>query len=176
MRMLRFIIFAGIVVLVSSCAMKQKNAIVIGDVNISAQEARDVLGKFNYATATEEVRGNLLESFINRKIILMEAEEQGLDKDPKFVENIRTFREQSLLKLILDRKLKELSLDIRVYDEEVKRYYEANKEKYAKKKISEVNDEIKLIIFKIKQQVALKNWINLLREKTKIKVNRKLLE
>ena len=82
-------------------------------------------------------------------------------------------RHSPALKKFLDREGFDSTICI---IKEAKQYYEANKEKYAKKKISEVNDEIKLIIFKIKQQIALRNWINLLREKTEIKINRKLLE
>lgn len=173
---------AGIVLIfclsffLSACSGKEKPAIIIGDIKISAEEFNEVAGRSLYAGSTKEnMRKRFLGFFIDRKLILREAEREGLDRTPEFLTSVHAFWEQSLLKLALDKKIKELSTQINVSDQEVRTYYELHKESFPKKEISEVYDQLKLQLFKAKQKEALDRWISGLRAKTKISIDNKLL-
>jgi len=174
---MKFILVASFIFLSLSCTKKEENAIVIDKIKISKNEFEDAFEKSIYArTPTKENRREFLENFINRKLILREAEELGLSKDPQFLDSVHSFWEQSLLKLILDNKIKELSLGIRVDDAEIRNFYELHKDKFPNKEQSDVYDEIKFLIFKEKQKNVLEEWMDSLRKETKIKINYKLLD
>jgi len=48
----------------------------------------------------------------------------GLDKDPMFLQSLQLFWEQSLMKMVIGRKINESTLVIRVSDNELKDYYD----------------------------------------------------
>lgn len=158
------------------CVKKEKAALKIGDIQITAKEFDKAFESSKFAGSTEAVREKFLNMFISRKLILKEAERLGLDEDPQFLRSIQLFWEQSLLKLILSRETKELSVAIKVDDREISNYYEKRKEQdYADKELSEVYAQIKLLIFRAKQSKAIQDWASSLRNKTKIEIDYKLL-
>jgi len=176
MRKIKFVLFIAVIFLNLSCAKKEEKAIVIGKIKISQKEFQNAFKKSVYTqTPAKGARKEFLENFINRKLILKEAEELGLDKDSQFLDNVQAFWEQSLLKLVLDKKIKELSLGLRVDDKEIRQFYETNKSEFPDKEESQVYDQIKLLIFKEKQGKAIQGWIDSLRKKREVKINYKLL-
>lgn len=64
--------------------------------------------------------GNSINSLITRELLIQEAQREGIDKDEAFRQSIQNFYEQSLIKLLLDRKFK--SLNVSVSDNEIDRY------------------------------------------------------
>jgi len=152
---------------------KKKPAIKIGPIEITAQEFNDAFNSSPFARSEDvSAKKKFLENFISRKLILKEAEEEGLDKNPEFLKDVQLFWEQSLLKLMLSRKIKELSSKIKVQEDEIKNYYSAHKNKeFAGKNFAEVYDQIKWLLFNQKQQRALEKWIESLKEKTKINID-----
>ncbi|MDD2689519.1 MAG: hypothetical protein PHT41_05175 [Candidatus Omnitrophica bacterium] len=158
------------------CSVKEKPAIAIGKIKISVAEFNRDFEKSLYANSPkEEAHKRFAEYLIDRKLILKEAEREGLDKGPEFLNSVQAFWEQALLKLALDKKIKELSSQIGVSDQEVRVYYEVHKETFSRKEVTEVYDQIKLQLFKAKQKEALDKWISALRAKTKISIDNKLL-
>ncbi|HAJ56738.1 MAG TPA: hypothetical protein DCL35_03085 [Candidatus Omnitrophica bacterium] len=64
----------------------------------------------------KEVKAALLDDLIIRKVLVQEAQRQGLDKQKPFMREIERYWEQSLLKLLFKKRSEELARDIK--DEE----------------------------------------------------------
>jgi hypothetical protein len=171
-----FIIFVIFLFVCTGCAKKEKAALKIDKIAISASE-------FNKAYETSALMGlntagkkEFLELYISRKLILEEAEKMGLDKTPEFLQQIQLFWEQSLLRIMLSRKINELSMELKVWDQEVKDYYEKQKQSlYQDRPLSEVAGQIRVSLLRLKQARALEKWAASLKDKSKITVDYKLL-
>ena len=164
--------------LIAGCsfAKKDKPAIVIGDIEVTKQEFQNALDASMFRDAGDEGRREFLFQFIARRLILKEAERLGLDRDPQFLKDIQLFWEQSLLKLALSQKIKELSVDIQVSDKEIRKYYSSNKEtQFLEKELPEVYDQIKWVIINQKQQEAITQWSESLKQDVKIDIDYKKL-
>ena len=157
---------------------KPPAAIKIDNINITAGEYDEAFKNSPYASSdTPEARKEFLNNFVTRMLMLREAERTGVDKNPEFLKNVQLFWQQSLVKMMLDRKIKELASHVAVNDNEVKDYYEANKETLFKEKdLPAVYGEIKWLILNRKQQALLDDWLNSLRGSSKIDINYKLLK
>ena len=72
-------------------------------------------------TDTPESRKEFLDNLIDRKLILQYAQKEGFDKEKNFLKTIEKFWEQSLLKVALDKKTKEIEAKLSASDWEAKR-------------------------------------------------------
>lgn len=77
----------------------------------------NLLSDFERAGKTKE---ELLEEIIQKKLLLLEAQKEGLDKEASFMKKIEHFWEQSLLRVIIEKKMKEFSKDIKPTDEKAR--------------------------------------------------------
>jgi hypothetical protein len=160
----------------SGCAKKEKPAITIGSIGITAEEFEQAYQKVRISRSGEISRKDFLNSFVTRKLILHEAEILGLDKDPQFLESLQVFWEQSLFKLVLARKLNELALVCRVSEKEISDYFQRHKENdFQGKELAEVHDQIKSLIYRIKQQLELQRWTASLKKNAIINIDYGLL-
>lgn len=177
MRKFKFMILTLILLLAAlGCEQKEKPALEIGKIDVSAEEFDKAFRSSRFFDPKGSKRKEFLDTFIARKLMLNEAEEFGLDKDPGFLQDIQLFWEQSLLKLLISKKIKELSETIEIGDQMVRDYYEVNKkEKYSDKSLKEVAGQIKMALFKEKAAAAITEWVNSLRRKSKIVIDYKLL-
>lgn len=158
------------------CAPKEKTVVKIGDIELTQREFEAAFKNSpNGIDPSEKSRKQFLQALISRKLILKEAEKMGLDKDPQFLDGVQLFWEQSLLKLVLNEKIMELSARIKISEPEVKAYYEQHKTEFTGKSEADAAKQIALELFKEKQKKALEDWANSLRKNTKIKVDYKLL-
>ena len=78
---------------------------------------------------TPETSREQLEVMINKKLIIQEAMKAGLVKAESFVNTIKTFWEQTLIRDFVNFKRKELEKYLFANDEEVKQYYDNMGEK-----------------------------------------------
>jgi hypothetical protein len=158
-----------------SCANKDKSspAIKIAGTTFTADEFEELFKNSPYAiVGNAEARKEFLDNLITRILILKEAEKLGLDKDANFLKSVEFFWQQSLLKLTIDKKTKELALNVRIEDKEVRDYYELHKDKEFKNKApEEVYSEIKWLLLMNKQRAALEVWMDSLKEKSKVEIN-----
>jgi hypothetical protein len=162
--------------LCSGCQKKEKVAIRIGDIPITVQEFNEAFEEGRFQYGVEFSRKDFLDSYIAKKLILKEAEDLRLDHDPQILKSLQIFWEQTLLKLALARKINEVTVPIQITDEEIYGFYEDNQEEdFAGKEFSEVREEIKLLIFRQKQQRALLDWTDNLNKKKKIVIDYQLL-
>ncbi len=61
-----------------------------------------------------------INSIIVKELMIQDAQKEGIDKDESFRRSIQDYYEQSLVKQVMDKKLKSLKVD--VTDEEINRY------------------------------------------------------
>lgn len=67
-----------------------------------------------------KTREDVIDSIVTRELLIQEAQREGIDKEEAFRQSIQNFYEQSLIKLLLDRKFN--SAKISVSDSELDRY------------------------------------------------------
>lgn len=65
-------------------------------------------------------RDDCINSMITKELLIQESQREGIDKDESFRKSIQNFYEQSLIKLLIDRKL--ASLQIISSDDELNKY------------------------------------------------------
>jgi len=176
MRRLNWILFISIILLGLACAQKEEPVVSIGTIKITKAEFEKDFAKFNLSKPdTAQARQEFLDNLINRKLILREAETRGLDKEANFLEDVQDFWEQSLLKRAVDKKSKELFLTIKIGDDEIRDFYNANKDKFPGKTLEDVYPEIRLVLFKEHQKKAVEDWMDLLKKQANVKINYKEL-
>jgi peptidyl-prolyl cis-trans isomerase C len=71
---------------------------------------------------------NFLNELVKRELLYKEALKKGLDKDQEYVKKLDEFKKITLVGLLLQ---KEIEAKVKVSDQEVKDYYEKNKDKFA---------------------------------------------
>jgi len=110
---------------------------------------------------TPDVRQEQLDIMIDRKLIIQEALQLGLARQDSFVETIKTFWEQTLIRELIDFKKKEFQNYLYVTDNEVNKYYENLGKRLTFKVLKSRNkQELEDISDKIKesQPVETANW------------------
>jgi hypothetical protein len=126
---------------------------------------------------TPDSRKEFLSTLINRKLILQDAEAKGIDRDEDFLKTVERFWEQSLLKLMLERKSKDIAGAVIVTDKEVEAVYNKLKEEgKTDKPYDQVYGQIKWELARVKESRILGEWMTALHNKSDIKINLGLLE
>ncbi|MDD5166301.1 MAG: SurA N-terminal domain-containing protein [Candidatus Omnitrophica bacterium] len=126
---------------------------------------------------TLESRKAFLNNLINRKLILQDAGRRGLDKDKNFLKMIERFWEQSLLKLTLDNKAKELSGSAFVSDKMIEDTYKGMvKAGKTDKTYDQMYQQVKWEITKREESKGMNDWISDLRKNSCIEINGDLLK
>jgi hypothetical protein len=171
MRILTVVLAAAL--LLGGCGQqKQRTVITIDNIRISAGEFEEAYRNAKMTARYDLSRREFLDMYIMRKLMLKEGETLGLDKDPRFLENLQIFWEQALLKFVLARKANELAVVCRVSDEEIEEYYQSRKDTdFAGKDLNEVREQIRVLLFKIKNKLELSRWTDNLKRKATIKIN-----
>jgi len=113
---------------------------------------------------------------IQRRLLLREAGDNGLDRDPRFLQSVELFWQQSLLKLMLDRKMREIAVTTEVGEPEIREYFEAHKDDYPDKTVDQMRDRIRFLLSRMKQQQALEAWLQELRNRARVEVREDILQ
>lgn len=95
-----------------------KPAIVVNDRIITELEYKDLLPSKPYYMTEDQY----IDSIITKQLLIQEAVSQEINKEESFRASVESFYEQSLIKILLDRKLNSLAVD--VTDEEIEKYQE----------------------------------------------------
>lgn len=126
---------------------------------------------------TPESRVEFLNSLINRKIILQEAETKNLDKQKSFLKLIEKFWEQSLLRVALEQKTQEIAGKVSVSDKEIKEAYDNMvKEGKTTKGYEQAYPEIKWLLIRAKESKLMTDWLQGLRKNAHIQINPNMLK
>lgn len=122
---------------------------------------------------TENGRKRYLRGLIEKEVLLQEAQRQGIDREKDFMKSIENYWEQALLRILIERKSKEISSLTHVYDNEIEEYYKDSGEKLP---FLKVKNEIMNIIRQKKETDAMNAWIDELKNSSYIRVDEKVLE
>jgi len=176
------LIFLCILILAAGCrqAPRQVKQVLakINDYDITKEEFQEEFKQSAFGRVdTLESRKEFLNNLINRKLILQDAQRKNLDKDKSFLKMIERFWEQSLLKLALDKKTKEIAGAALVSDKTIEETYQnMRKDGKTDKTYDQMYNQIKWEITKFKETQMLNNWVAGLRNKADIRVNKDLLK
>jgi len=127
-------------------------------------------------TDSAQARKEFLPVLINRILILQDAQKNNLDKDRNFLKMVQRFWEQSLLKVAIDKKTKQIAGSVVVNDKAIEvAYKNLVKEGKTDKPYESMYNQLKWEITKLKETEALNNWLSGLKNKATITVNQDLL-
>jgi len=93
-----------------------KPAIIINDRIVSEKEFNGILE----ARAPTSHMGDIVNSIITNELLIQEALKEKINKEEDFRKSVESFYEQSLVKILIDRKFN--SLDPRISDQKVQQY------------------------------------------------------
>jgi len=165
---------------ISSCTKKvpeDKAAILVNDYTLSADEFNDLLDDSGIAKDEPKQKQAFLDNLITRKLILQQAQKEGLDKEGDFLKSIERFWEQSLLKIVIDKKISEAANNIEVTEQDIASYYKdwvkLNPEN--PKILDDLRDPIRKRLLNKKQTGLIDSWIETLKKDATIKVDKKAI-
>ncbi len=123
------------VLLLFSCSKKQDSKVLVtmeGD-KITLDEFNKALDKIpmnmKMAVATETGKKSYLDNLIMKRLLLKEAKKEKIDSDKDFLEKLEDIKDQLLMESLLKKKL---TMDGKLTDEDLKKYYEEHKEEFKK--------------------------------------------
>jgi peptidyl-prolyl cis-trans isomerase C len=164
--------------ILSSCsaqkAVNEEVVITINDHEITLSEFNNLF-EATGLEGTLENRKQFANNLITRKLLLQEAQRQGLDKEEDFLKTIENFWSQSLLQTVIARKVKEDPKNSEVSDVEIRSIYDewklANPDQV--KSFEDMKKFIKWQVIKKRQTEALDEWVDELLNKADINVKGK---
>ncbi len=128
------------------CSQQQhgKEAIAtIGSYSLYRDDFMSELSLYPTEYRKKLTKEQVLDGIIQKKILLLEAQRRGLDRDPQFMKMVERFWEQSLLRSLLDIRSEEILSGIPETDKDRN----------------------------VKAGEALRSWIDELESKTPVKIN-----
>lgn len=121
-----------------------------------------------YLLKTPGGQKEYMDRLLEKEILLQEAQRLGLDREKDFMKSIESYWEQALLRLLLQKKSKEIAGSIHVYTNEVEKYYKDSGENMP---LSRVKSDIEKAIRQEKETKAMSAWIEGLKKQSRIKIN-----
>lgn len=94
--------------------VEQDVAVTINGHNLAKATVADEEHKSGYH---QDSTKDLMDSAITRELLLQEAQRQAIDKEPSFRASLKSFYEQSLIKVLLDRQYQKT--EVQVTDDEI---------------------------------------------------------
>ena len=101
------ILIAASIFFAAGCAEKgpKKEVVaVIGDYSLYKEDFLSELSLYPPEYRNKVTKEQLINDVIEKKVLLLEARRQGLDRNPEFMKMIERFWEQSLLRSLLNKK------------------------------------------------------------------------
>ncbi|MBN1871924.1 MAG: hypothetical protein JW800_05050 [Candidatus Omnitrophica bacterium] len=151
-------------------------AIKINNYVLTAREYEDMFREMGGdSTGSPMMRREFTDNLVTRKLLLQEAERIGLDRRDDFLKSIENFWEQSLLKIIIDEKTKEILSGIEVKEEDIRsKYLQWKRENPdSEKGYEEMREVLKWHIIKEREAVAFNSWIEELKKNANIVIDKK---
>lgn len=162
-----------LVLLVSACGSKveQKPGQALASVNgeeITVMQLNDELSRTNApATQQEAVRKQVLESLIDRQLLIGEAAREKVDRDPRVVQAIQRSRDLILAQAYMQKRV---GTPAKPSQEEVEAYYSQNPQFFSQRKhfdmreiilpTREVTDELKAVMDKTRSLDEVAAWLD----------------
>lgn len=163
-----------------SCGAGEGDKRVAAQVNnyrMSAEDLRYELDNIPYdeldLLETKKGREQYMDRLLEKEVLLQEAQRLGLDREKDFMKSIESYWEQALLKLLLQRKSREIAGAMHVYGNEIEEYYRDSGEKLP---LSKVEADIERTIRQEKETEAMDAWIKDLKKKSYIKIDEDIVK
>lgn len=190
-KILLFVLMALIVT--AGCAKSKEDAhlenrviAIINNYKLTAADFKDglktTIAQKDLASDPVRAKADILEELIMRKVLVQEAQKENFDKEKSFMKEIERYWEQALVKLLLKKKLQEISGMIHVYRNEIVSEYdnmkrEASAEKQAEfPAIETLEGDIRDSILKRKKEVILEKWADGLRKRASVRIDQEALD
>lgn len=125
---------------------------------------------------TPQTLENHLDTTIDKKLMIQEAMKMGLSEREQFVETIKTFWEQTLIRELIDVKSKEWADKIFVTEEEIEKQYQRMEYPPPIPPLKDVYNEIKATLLEQKRQKAMEDWFDGVKKSAIIEINTPLLK
>ena len=112
-----------------SAAKSGKVVAEIGNEKITLDDVNDMMKSVpeQYQAVAQAHKDMLLDSMVNQKLLYSEASKLGFDKDPSVKKQLDDLKKELVIKAYLKKEIEE---KVKVTDEDAKKYYEANKDKF----------------------------------------------
>jgi hypothetical protein len=148
----------------------QKPALIVNELKLSPGELQQELA-FAAATSREQHPGaageepEWLGRLIERELLVQEAQQLGLDRQPEFMRTIERFWKEALIKQLLDRKAREINAQVHVYEPDIEAFSQQFPEEF------EARDDMERAIRTHKQAEAMDQWIAQLKAQSRIVID-----
>ncbi|MBF0485352.1 MAG: hypothetical protein HQL16_02440 [Candidatus Omnitrophica bacterium] len=179
---LKYFLLTVMILAILGCgkATPPKNIVAqVNDYQISLEEFELNFLQSPYASRNDlfEARKDYLESLINQKLIIQDAQKRNVDKQKEFLSSIEHFWEQSLLTIYLGMKTKEISGSVHVPQEAIRKLYDQMvKDGLTTKTYEELYPQISWQAAKDIESRKLNDWTGELRKTADVKINANLLK
>jgi hypothetical protein len=135
---------------------------------IALKARRDPMFKVTPETLSEE-----LENIVNRKLIIQQAMEKGLAREDRFINTIKSFWEQTLIRDFVGYKRKDFQDYLFATEDEIKNYYDSMPGKEDLGPIDDARPEIEKRIIESKENKLFEDWLESERKKAKVEIVKK---
>ncbi|MCX7661355.1 MAG: hypothetical protein N2Z79_01565 [Candidatus Omnitrophica bacterium] len=170
------LLILGLIFVLGCTKKKEEILLRINSFTLTREEFEERLKEAGLNSSSSVEKEKFLEGLINQKLILLEAERQGLNQEKEFLRSLEDFYEKNLLKLILDRKAKEIATKVSVEEEEIRASYARAKDKgLTSKSYEEAYEQLRWQILKEKQNEEFSKWLEELRRKANIRIDKRLI-
>lgn len=89
--------------------LEQDIAVTVNGHNLARKTLAEQEGKSGYH---QDSKSELIDSAITRELLIQEAQRQAIDKEPSFMASLKSFYEQSLIKVLLDRQYQKTEVNV----------------------------------------------------------------
>jgi len=115
----------------------------------------------------------MTDMLVKRRIIIQEAAKKNMAQEPRFVDTIKTFWEQTLIRDFIEYKNSEFERYVFVTDEEIKDFYENIKnENLETPQFEEVRGQIREQLKLIKKSRAFTDWLDKKKKESDVVLNK----
>ncbi len=135
----------------SSAKKKGKVIATVGSSTITTGDVEEILNRMppfqRRRFADDKGKKELLDNLVNEELFYQEALRRGLDRDAEFTSRLEQFRRGILANMV---KKTLYEQEIKVTEEEIKKYYEDNKDKF----MTPETVKVRLILIKVAQEAS----------------------
>lgn len=159
--MRKLCILALVFLCLFACTKKESGKVLakIDDETITLEEFNKELDKIptnmKMLVVSPEGKKTYLDRLIMKRLVLREAKKEKIEEEKEFKEKLNEIREQLILETLLKKKI---LANAKITDDDMKKYYEANKEKFKKNKeintrhiLVRTDEEARQVIEKLKK-------------------------
>jgi peptidyl-prolyl cis-trans isomerase C len=132
--MKKVLIFLCLVLLLIGCGKKEDGGKVLASIDgekITLDEFNKELDRIpanmKMLVLTQSGKQSFLDRYIVKRLLMEEAKKENIEKDKEFQDRLTDIREQLLIESLLKKKV---TTNINTSDEQLKEYYEKNKDKF----------------------------------------------